>query len=462
MTRPPEEDSLLAAVARVMALCDVPEDAELLVAVSGGGDSVALLHLLHRMGRKVVALHGNHQSRGAESEADARFVADLAASLGISAVIENLTLDGEGSFEMRARAARHQFFRRMARDRGTAWVALGHTRDDQAETLLLRIIRGTGPDGLGGMAYKTALRDLKMVRPLLGQSRAALRAWLEGEGLSWREDSSNASPDYQRNRVRHEVLPLLESFNPEVVSALNRLAAIQRSESFVIANHYRQMKKYVFREGKLFKGGFLLLPDLQYRLLRDYAWRCGVDLSFAQVGRARRFVLEAQPGARFDLGKGVQWVQGRDYVMPALAGPAPEAQVLTPPCDLRYGPYQVRCYFQEARGQEPQEVCTPWRQVFDPQIGSTPLTLRAMRPGDRIDPLGMAGSKRVKKLLSERGVATPLRPHVPVLCQGDTVLWVVGHPPPSRHALVNESSETWLVVDLSRENDDAPESKALD
>lgn len=462
MTRPPDEDSLRTAVAKVLAVAGVPEGAELLVAVSGGGDSVALLHLLHRLGRKVVALHGNHQSRGTESEGDACFVAELADTLGIPAVIENLTLDGEGSFEMRARDARHTFFRRVAQDRQTPWIALGHTRDDQAETLLLRIIRGTGPDGLGGMAHYTKLRGLKLLRPLLGQSRAALRAWLEGQGLAWREDPSNASPDYQRNRVRHEVLPLLESFNPEVVSALNRLAAIQRSELLVITNHYSQLKKHVFCEGKLWKERFHLMPHLQYRILRDYAWRCGVDLSFAQVGRAQRFVLEAQPGARFDLGKGVQWVQGRDYVTSALAGPPPEAQILTPPCEVRYGPYQVRCYFEEAQGQKTQKFCSPWRQVFDPQIAGTPLTLRALKPGDHIAPLGMEGSKRVKKLLSERGVATPLRPHVPLLCQGDTVLWAVGYPPPSRHALVDESSETWLVVDLSREIDDAPESDAPD
>lgn len=197
------------------------------VAVSGGADSVALLRALDRVDHLHVA-HFDHQLRGADSDADAEFVRDLAKSLtrpfhlGTAPVAE---LSRGTNLEATARRLRYGWLGEVARVTGSAWVVTAHTADDQAETLLHRIVRGTGVAGLRGIAACRPLTDgVILVRPLLEVARADLRSYLVEVGQPFREDASNADPRYTRNRIRRDLLPLLSSFNPTVVEALTRLA----------------------------------------------------------------------------------------------------------------------------------------------------------------------------------------------------------------------------------------------
>lgn len=194
------------------------------VAVSGGADSVALLRaLLHAGAGPLTVAHLDHGLRDDSAE-DARFVGSLCESLGVAFVTRRVEIDPRSGVEEAARLARHDFLKAVARGRGAAWVATGHTADDQAETVLFRALRGTGVSGLAGIP---PVRDLgggvSLVRPLHECRRADLRAWLAQLGQAFRDDPSNADPRFTRNRVRHELLPACEQVVPGATAALVRL-----------------------------------------------------------------------------------------------------------------------------------------------------------------------------------------------------------------------------------------------
>lgn len=200
------------------------------VAVSGGADSVALLRCLTDSAKPLVVAHLNHRLRGAESDADEQFVRELAHTLdlqyrSISIDVKEVAALGSANLEDTARQVRYEWLTQIARETGSGWIATGHTADDQAETVLHRLIRGAGIQGLRGIAPARELTPhILLVRPLLEVSRLEIVAYLEALGQPWREDASNRDPAFTRNRIRHELLPLLKTFNPAMVDVLGRLA----------------------------------------------------------------------------------------------------------------------------------------------------------------------------------------------------------------------------------------------
>src|SRR5207245_556021 len=199
-----------------------------LVAVSGGADSVALLHLLQSLAAewqlRLHVLHVDHQLR-ADSAADADFVRALGVRLGVPVDVATVTVDRRGSLEDSARSARYAALETSAARIGAERIALGHTADDQAETVLMRLVQGAGVRGLSGVPPVRG----RIIRPLIALRRSALEAELRRAGLSWVEDPTNRDPKFLRNRIRHELLPLLsDSYNPEIAAALVRMAALAR------------------------------------------------------------------------------------------------------------------------------------------------------------------------------------------------------------------------------------------
>ena len=202
-----------------------------LVAVSGGADSVALLRALAdasgRLRAHVVAAHFDHRLRGAASTADAAFVRDLCARLGLQ-LVEGRAMhpDAGAGLEARARRQRYEFLEKAADDVGAARIATAHTLDDQAETVLMRWLRGGGGDGLQAIRYRRG----RVIRPLLDCSRAEVIAYLARLGQDFRDDESNLDRRFLRNRVRHELLPFLAEFNPRAAAALARTATVLQDE----------------------------------------------------------------------------------------------------------------------------------------------------------------------------------------------------------------------------------------
>jgi tRNA(Ile)-lysidine synthase len=247
---------LVAAVDRALLAAGQPARGEtLVVALSGGADSVALTDALaalqRRRGFQLVAAHLDHGLRPASAE-DAAFCHELCASLGVplragSGRVRARAQEEKGGLEQAARRERYSFLRRVKDDQGAVAIAVAHTQDDQAETLLLRLLRGSGPSGLASMRLVTG----DVLRPLLAVSRRDVVAYLGERGLRWREDETNADPAYARNRVRHELLPYLESrFNPRVREALARTADLVAEEaSYMRGVAERALAKARSRDG---------------------------------------------------------------------------------------------------------------------------------------------------------------------------------------------------------------------
>ena len=193
-----------------------------IVAVSGGADSVALLRALY--GRPLVVAHANHGLRGAESDGDEAFVRELAAEMKLEFRSVRLAIPANENLESAARRLRYDWLARLANEVNASWIATGHTADDQAETVLHRIVRGTGLQGLRGIASDKIIDNVKIIRPLLATTRDDVISYLADLGQTHRTDSSNADRRFTRNRIRHELLPQLKEFNPEIVAVLGRLA----------------------------------------------------------------------------------------------------------------------------------------------------------------------------------------------------------------------------------------------
>src|ERR1043166_2911707 len=276
----------------------------LLIGVSGGPDSVALLDVLVDQGRRPHICHLNHQLRGADSDADAEFVRQLAERYGLPHTIESRKVE---SNEDAARQARFEFFQSVAKRTGIGKIALAHTADDQVETFLLRLLRGSGVPGLGGIWPEQRIGELRVIRPLLNVTRGEVLEYLKSRNLEWREDASNADRRYTRNRIRHELLPLLErEFNPGIRDVLLRTAEILRDEDFYLLHHVVRTFFMASCHGDTvnLKALASYPAAIQRRVLRLWLGaedELGPRFSFDQIEAVRQLVLSESASGQIDL-----------------------------------------------------------------------------------------------------------------------------------------------------------------
>ena len=430
------------------------------VGLSGGSDSVALAHLLHAMAvarelSVVGVAHFNHQLRPAADDEE-RFCAGIAASLGWPFLADREDVGGRArrehrSLEDAARTARHEFFGRARRHFDADRVAIGHTRDDQAETFLLRLLRGAGARGLAGMHPRRGL----VIRPLLGCRRAELREYLASRGVGYVHDASNDDLSIPRNRVRAELLPLLERrFNPSIVAVLAREAELAREEwrwmeeaaSEVAADLCR-------REGEAWRLDADTLNRLPVALARIVMRRVMTDraggrpVAFAHVEEALR--VSRHGGGPVDFpGHRVQRL-GADVVLTsrgatgegrgATRGWPVEANFFRFPLsipgevDLAAGGWVVTA--------EPAPSIAAATSCAGVSLGGSStvaivqrgpcvggLAVRNRRPGDRFRPLGLGGRRKLQDYFVDRKVARQRRDAVPlVVDELDRIVWVAGH-----------------------------------
>ena len=293
----------------------IPPGGRVLAAVSSGGDSVALLHLLAELAeQEAVALagvvHFNHRLRPPASDEDERFCGSLAARLGLPFVVESadvaeMARSERISIEHAGHRARYAFFRRAATRLGACWVALGHTIDDQAETYLLRLLRGAGTAGLSAIRPRAGL----VIRPLLTVSRAELRVYLASRRAPFREDPSNLDRSVPRNRIRHDLIPSLRTYSPRVVEALAREAEIARADDEWLARAANELSASLVKSTDTgvevdAPGLAALHPALGRRVARDALRRAsGCAVGFDHIERLRRLAVDAPtqvdlPGCR--------------------------------------------------------------------------------------------------------------------------------------------------------------------
>ena len=438
--------SLLSRVSRFAARHSMwRPDTRVVAAVSGGSDSVGLLFLLHGLHtRGDVVLdavaHLNHQIRP-EADADERFCAELATRLKVPFIAAHIDVPARAlaekrSREVAAREARRAFLTQVADERGANAVATAHTQDDQAETLLLRIARGTGLRGLGGIAPVHGGR----IRPLLELSRAELQQELRHRGEPWREDATNADLSNPRNRVRHELLPYLQQhFNPSVVRSLTRLADLARTDDVWMAEAAASAAKQVVTvaagEVRLDCRALQALPGALARRVVQHALETvsgGAAAGFEDVETVRAVAFGAQPaaqvsGARVEHSAGSVVLIGKGHIAPQKDWFRVDLPI--PGTVLVAGTgWQL-----EAVGPQTRLPGSVWSasnfqvEVDAANVGSH-FVVRSRRPGDLFQPLGMSGRKKVQDVFVDRKVNRNDRDSVPIVTDvPGRIVWVAGH-----------------------------------
>ncbi|WP_145019697.1 tRNA lysidine(34) synthetase TilS [Geobacter argillaceus] len=434
------------------------------VAVSGGADSVALLDFLATgsgLGLRLVVAHVNHGLRGAEADDDERFVRGLAERYGLpmattSADVRALSRQRRLSLEEAGREARYAFFEEVAGQYGAARIALAHHRDDQAETVLMRLIRGAGVDGLSGMRPRSG--DGRYVRPLLSVTRRAIVGYLRKKGLAWQEDASNRDQRFLRNRVRHELLPLLASYNPAIAERLAATAESLAADGELLER--LTAERYAVCRDCAGEGLAVPLlrrePDgIRLRLYRRAIAAVKGDLrrlSHRHLQAIDRLVLAARSNGALALPDGVRITRCYDALTVTVGDSGEdygyELLVEGPGSYRLPGGWNLTVTVGKAPASwEGAALDTAW---FDPVAVPFPWLVRTFRPGDRIRPFGMTGEKKVKDLLIDLKIPPLERRSLPLVFAGGVLAWVCG----IRRGAVGEvapGSDRVVVAVCSRE-----------
>jgi tRNA(Ile)-lysidine synthase len=397
-------------------------DEPLLVGVSGGPDSVALLDTLVKSGWRPHICHLNHQLRGADSDADAEFVRQLAARYDMPCTIESGKVAGD---EESARRARHEFFARVAERVGIKKLALAHTADDQVETFLLRLLRGAGVPGLVGIWPERQLGTLRVIRPLLKVRRAEILEYLAAEKLAYREDASNADSRFTRNRIRHELLPWLErEYNPAIRDALLHTAEILRDEDFYLLHHVAErFYMAVCQKDAVNVKALANCPiAIQRRVLRFWLGgdsEQGPGFTFEQIEAIRRAAQTDSPSAEIELPGGLVVYREYEWLQKAQRKdlePVHGHWVVSLAGETVIGELGVRFVV----GEEGERL--------DAEALGENLFIRTWDAGDRFQPLGMSETKKLQDFFVDEKVPRRRRSRVPLLCTADgRIAWVVGH-----------------------------------
>jgi tRNA(Ile)-lysidine synthase len=446
----------------------------LAVGLSGGADSVALLRALQarsgELGLVLSAAHLHHGLRGEEADGDIEFCRELAAELGLpfhearvdvataaKAAPGNEDEPGKAheSIEEAARRLRYGWFRQLMASGEVEAVATAHTRDDQAESVLGKFLRGAWTEGLSGIHPKLESPEGRILRPLLGATRVEVEAYLKQLGQSWREDSSNAELIYSRNRLRHELLPLLEGWNPRLREHLAQMAVLARDEEAWAQAQVAALAQQILRPGRPVRGGGRAAGEgvaiemarlaeqpvaMQRRLLRYAAERLGVALDFASTEALRTLALTGHAGQKRELAQGLCAERSHRELRLGLAAgggakAAPEYH-LAIPGEIIAPAFGIRLRVEAA-------AC-----------GQT-ARLRNWRPGDRVRVRYSSAPRKVKEVLERLRITGSSRALWPVLEVEGRIVWMRGV------ELEPESGIAVAAASLQDEEGESPNSSHI-
>lgn len=441
---------------------------KVLVGVSAGPDSVCLLNVIKELREEynlsLHIAHLHHGFRGSEADEDVRFVKAIGDSLGIPLNIEYADIPAyikraRLSKQAGAREVRYQFFYRVAEEIGADKIALGHTADDQIETFLMRVIKGSGPRGLSGIP---PVRD-KVIRPLIEVYREEIKDYLSKRDIRYRIDSSNLSPVYMRNKIRLELIPYLsKEYNPNIIDTLMRNLKILRDEDIFLDEYVeRKYPDLLISESKghvRFDMGKLasIARPIRRRVLRrgveSIIGEGVVVLSFKHVEDSLS-LLDSERGGEIHLPCGIIvrkdrgtfgiYLKTRLTPIPAYAyNVAVPGDTVVPEAGITISTTILEGLFSG----EKEEGHDRYKAYFDMAKFSLPLVVRNRRPGDLFCPRGMGGKKKkVKEYFIDRKILREERERIPVLTSPEGILWIIGYRADERF-MVTAATEKILEV----------------
>ncbi len=433
----------------------------LVIGVSGGPDSMALLHLLSNLNKtkpwnlKLCVAHLNHQLRPDEAESDAVFVQTSAESLGIPCMMDSrdvrtLAAVKSVSLEEAGRQERYAFFERACLQFGASAIAVGHHADDNAETILHRVFRGTGLRGLAGIPRERPLSqgsDIRLIRPLLKTTRKTLLHYLADEGVAFREDRSNQFNEPTRNRIRNVVIPALENnFNPQVREALTRLAeqatwvqdflseTVERTFGTLIVSHTDQVLTInadaLARKSRIVQAEIIRMAYRSFGLGEQ-------DLAFSHLVSAMELITDSTSGRKTQLPQGMTVEKRYHLLVFTLPSDEPKESIAAEiaihvpgQTILPIRRLEIECSIQKTNASQVAQLrrkAGALQEFVDLDAIREPLVVRTRRPGDRFMPLGAPGSKKISDFLTSEKVEPAQRKKVALLCDQLGPIWVIGH-----------------------------------
>lgn len=435
----------------------------IVVGVSGGPDSLCLLHALKQLRRELgVFLHVGHVEhgiRGEESRADAAYVENVAGEWQLPVSVEYGDAPAYAAMhklaiEEAARRVRYSFLGRLAHELGAQCIAVGHNADDQVETILMHWMRGSGLGGLRGMLPVQILGTeawwssplVKLVRPLLEVPRSQIEAYCQQHSLEPRFDRSNLDLTYHRNRIRHELIPHLESFNPRIRDILRRSAHVITDDHDYLRLEGLRAWESLARESEdtvsfPLEPWLELHPSLQRQLLREAIHRLRKslrDIDWIHIEQARLGVEEKATASKITLPQGLFLFKGYDEFVIGEEMPWPDLPLLIEqvlPLDvpgktpLPRSSWQLRAEIME-RAEMPEDALEnqdPWQAYLDVRRAGKSLILRRRRTGDHFQPLGMGGKgKALNDFMINAKMPQHIRDHVPLVVSPQHIVWVAG------------------------------------
>jgi tRNA(Ile)-lysidine synthase len=452
--------------------CRLDPARPVVVGVSGGPDSLCLMDLLRQAGYHILVAHFNHKLRDT-SDAEADMVEKTAAGFNLPSIVESADVrayaeEQKLSIEDAARALRYRFLFKLAREYQAQAVAVGHTADDQVETVLMHFLRGAGLNGLKGMAYCTVLHqfdaEIPVVRPLLDVWREETVVYCAGQGLHPHYDPSNDSPNFLRNRIRHLLIPTLETYNPKFREAVWRTAQSLMADHEILAQAVDlAWKAAVLSEANelvifdsLVLAGFK--PGMHHYLFRRAVEHIhpAADITYAMLERAGDFLQGHKGSGGLSLGGGVRllkegnqvFVAGEAAVLPFERWPQLPAEADVIPIVL---PARVELpgdwlFTAEAWNipalarEQMQNNEDPFQVWLDAETLKGQLSLRVRREGDRFEPLGMDGhTQKLSDFFTNEKLPLRARERWPLLCVDEKIAWVPGYQPAHVFRLTKES-----------------------
>jgi len=405
--------NFLQSVKKIIKKSNIKHGENIVVSISGGADSVALLRALHLLNYNCTAVHINHKLRGDESDNDQKFVANLGNQLGIEVVFhsedaKHLANKKSISIEMAGRHIRHKIYNKL----NSNWIALGHHSNDQAENFLIRMINGTSLDGLSGMSQIQKFKRYNIIRPLLDKTHLEICEWLKENNWDWREDQSNFDTSCLRNRIRNNLLPSLEKdFNPDIIKTINKSMKILKDE-----NQFLEQVTQEFNEDTIFSAPL----NIRRRYIRSWLHnfkieRIGSDLtskiaeSISKKNGTQIFDLNGNFNLAVEYGK-LRLIEKFES----------------------FNKIKWKLEINHDKGWNKDESSFIGKlpanaHVCAKKINPDDLKIRTILPGDKFNPLGMKGYKKIQDILVDKKVPKLKRSSIPVVTNNHEIIWIPGY-----------------------------------